>query len=228
MKKIRKLQKSGRRQYVHPRPLVELCCGLPSGFEACTPAAVASHVDGHDGSVAYSAFLAEIIHRDDVGIHAVFEMSHLVLLTFGQEVELELQVAFAAVGDSADKPLVALALCYHAVLACFGCYDACLVPIHRHACEEVAAVGPLVVAAGIVHQHLQVAFEEHEDGHVEHLSAYSGADGPVAAMAFGLVVEHGAWCVVHRSDGIADEGQPDCVVRLAGTVVLHTTHSFIG
>ena len=196
--------------------------------DAGTPAAVANHVDGLDGGAGDFALLTDIVHSNLVGIDTVGKACHATFLAKGQEVELDFKVTRCAVGDATDEPLVALTLCYHAILAGLSCKNTCLVPVDGNAGEEVAAIRPLVVAAGIVHQHLQVALSKHKDSQVECLSAHTGTDGTVAVMTFGLLVQHRAGRVVHWSDGIADEGQPNGVVGLARAVVLHAAHSFVG
>ena len=125
-----------------------------------------------------------------MSIHAILKADHLALLAFGQEVELELEVALCAVGDATDEPLVAFALCCDAILTSFGFEDTSLVPVDWHTCKEIAAVGPLVVTARIVHQHLQIALGKYEDSQVEDLCAHTRADGTIAMMALGLIVKH--------------------------------------
>ena len=118
-----------------------LSISLSCLFDACTPAAVASHVDGQDGTAVDSFLFAEIVHCNDVCIDAVLEADHLVVLACGQEVELELEVTLSAVGDATDEPLVAFALCCDAILTCFSLENTSLVPVYWHTCEEVAAIG---------------------------------------------------------------------------------------
>ena len=130
------------------------------------PAAVAGHVDVEGLGAVDILFDLVVVHGLVAGVEAVLEGGQAVRAG-GEEVELEGEVALGAVGDAADEPLVTLALGDDDVFAGLGLQGAGFVPGGGDAGDVAGAVLVLVVARGVVAEHLDTAFQDDVQCHVE-------------------------------------------------------------
>ena len=143
------------------------------------------------------------------------------------ERQLEYTFLFLVVGHTTNVPLVSLTLRYNGILACLGCQRYGFVGSNRHTCHELGTFLFTIIQSRIVTQHLKTGFKQYEQSHLVSTGTDTAAVVMVRDVEFRLIVENYTRSIVHRTDCITHERIEHTVVRLAGTVPFHTTHTFV-
>ena len=161
-----------------------------------------------------------------MGIGTVAEGRHAGILR--EEVERDGNVLRLAARDGTHKPFAARAACHDNVVAGLGRKDARLVPRDGHRADEACALVGLDIACRTVGKHLQPALEHHVESHLIGTCAHACRCRARNDIVLGLQRSHRTRCEVHRTDGIAHEGQPDRVVGCTAAALLQAAHTLVG